>query len=404
MKKNSKYIICGIIVALSVIVVILAINKKTAPNREISKALDLGNRYLSEFNYEEAVIAFNRVIEIDPMNVDAYVGVADAYIGLTNQNKPEDAMVKSAKNEMTSDIDPYNVSDGSEEKSKIESFYAPALKYCDDALSILNFGYELTHDESIKAKIDELAELQFAITKMRDDMINAVMSELDAARTTDSDIAAANVGDVVTFGTYNAQPAEWDVLDKRDEKALLISHYVFDDYGLAGHSYDQEGTDYDSVHDTNWEISEVRLWLNTEFITQLFNARQISIIQETALSNPSSKEFYSVYWPRWQPRLWKENTRPCGDTVDKLFLISWEEFLKYYGPLEYGDPKAWGSDHFYAPNAKCENPYGYERMWWLRSIGIDGGCVMFIDHDGGVRSSYVSSGIPGVRPAMWVNY
>ncbi len=43
---------------------------------------DLGVRYLSEGNYEEAVIAFTEAIEIDPNRPEAYVSLADAYIGL----------------------------------------------------------------------------------------------------------------------------------------------------------------------------------------------------------------------------------------------------------------------------------------------------------------------------------
>ena len=43
---------------------------------------DLGVRYLSEGNYEEAVIAFTAAIEIDPNQVDAYRGLADAYLAL----------------------------------------------------------------------------------------------------------------------------------------------------------------------------------------------------------------------------------------------------------------------------------------------------------------------------------
>ena len=40
---------------------------------------DLGVRYLSQGNYEEAVIAFTAAIEIDPKQVDAYIGLAQAY-------------------------------------------------------------------------------------------------------------------------------------------------------------------------------------------------------------------------------------------------------------------------------------------------------------------------------------
>ncbi len=40
---------------------------------------DLGIRYLSEGNYEEAIIAFTAAIEIDPQQALAYIGRADAY-------------------------------------------------------------------------------------------------------------------------------------------------------------------------------------------------------------------------------------------------------------------------------------------------------------------------------------
>lgn len=48
----------------------------------IRKALQLGQKYLSELDYEEAVVSFNEVIAIDPMSVDAYLGLAEAYEGL----------------------------------------------------------------------------------------------------------------------------------------------------------------------------------------------------------------------------------------------------------------------------------------------------------------------------------
>lgn len=40
----------------------------------------MGVRYLSEGNYEEAIIAFTAAIEIDPKRAEAYVGRGDAYV------------------------------------------------------------------------------------------------------------------------------------------------------------------------------------------------------------------------------------------------------------------------------------------------------------------------------------
>ena len=43
---------------------------------------DLGVRYLSEGNYQEAIVAFTAAIEIDPKRPEAYIGRGDAYMAL----------------------------------------------------------------------------------------------------------------------------------------------------------------------------------------------------------------------------------------------------------------------------------------------------------------------------------
>lgn len=48
----------------------------------VDRKLRLGNRYLSEMEYDKAVTEFTEVIRIDDKNTDAYVGLADAYTGL----------------------------------------------------------------------------------------------------------------------------------------------------------------------------------------------------------------------------------------------------------------------------------------------------------------------------------
>jgi len=47
-----------------------------------SELLDLGERYLLDLDYEQAVAQFLAVIEIEPMNARAYIGAAEAYIAL----------------------------------------------------------------------------------------------------------------------------------------------------------------------------------------------------------------------------------------------------------------------------------------------------------------------------------
>ena len=46
---------------------------------QIAEQLDLGQKYLAELNYEEAIVAFKKIIEIDERNLDAYLGLAQVY-------------------------------------------------------------------------------------------------------------------------------------------------------------------------------------------------------------------------------------------------------------------------------------------------------------------------------------
>lgn len=46
---------------------------------KISAQLALGQKYLLEQDYEQAIVAFNKVIELDPRQIEAYEGLMDAY-------------------------------------------------------------------------------------------------------------------------------------------------------------------------------------------------------------------------------------------------------------------------------------------------------------------------------------
>ncbi len=82
-KEKSKIIIIGlslaIIMVIALISYLLFMNSK---DQRVKRQLSVGEKYLEEMNYENAILAYNLVLEIDPMSEDAYLGLADAYIGL----------------------------------------------------------------------------------------------------------------------------------------------------------------------------------------------------------------------------------------------------------------------------------------------------------------------------------
>ncbi len=63
-----------------------------------SESLDefivLGTQYLLDRNYEEAVVAFDKAINVDGKCIIAYVGKADANLGLENYPEAESVFSK----------------------------------------------------------------------------------------------------------------------------------------------------------------------------------------------------------------------------------------------------------------------------------------------------------------------
>lgn len=60
--------------------------------RIVAENLELGEQYLLEEDYEAAVVAFMKVIETDPKCVEAYLKVADAYVGLDDYDSAIDQL------------------------------------------------------------------------------------------------------------------------------------------------------------------------------------------------------------------------------------------------------------------------------------------------------------------------
>lgn len=82
--------VIAVILALTLALTLCACGKKAAGEGTESpgagqetltwqEQYDLGVRYLSEGDYEQAIIAFTAAIEIDPKRAEAYLGLSDAY-------------------------------------------------------------------------------------------------------------------------------------------------------------------------------------------------------------------------------------------------------------------------------------------------------------------------------------
>ncbi len=50
--------------------------------QRLQRQLELGQKYLTELDYEQAAIAFEKAMAIDAKNVEAYIGLSKAYEGM----------------------------------------------------------------------------------------------------------------------------------------------------------------------------------------------------------------------------------------------------------------------------------------------------------------------------------
>lgn len=82
MNKKKWMIINAALIVAAAIAVCLILGLGGGNEDGWQEQYDLGIRFLSEGNYEAAVLAFGAAIQIDPNRTDAYLGRAQAYIAL----------------------------------------------------------------------------------------------------------------------------------------------------------------------------------------------------------------------------------------------------------------------------------------------------------------------------------
>lgn len=114
------------------------------------KQLNLGYKFLGEGKYEEAIVTFNKAIEIDEKQVKAYIGLADTYVTRGGDNATEDANEALALGYQQTQSEEIVLA--YKRLSEIIGVnFSEVMKYW-----FLQFGYEITKDESIRNIIETI--------------------------------------------------------------------------------------------------------------------------------------------------------------------------------------------------------------------------------------------------------
>lgn len=141
--KPNLVVLTGVVI-LCVVFCAVGIVKYTYA-AHVKEALSLGNKYIQEEKYEEAILNFIKVIKIEPKNIEARVGLAKAYI---KTGKPEEAekVLKEAINIAPKKTEPY---------LELAKLYINENNPV-NAIKILTDGYKVTSDGSIKSMLQDL--------------------------------------------------------------------------------------------------------------------------------------------------------------------------------------------------------------------------------------------------------
>ena len=97
--KKPLIIVSAIAVALFIIFAVIfavAVSGDKGENTQtvMSEKLSLGQKFLLDLEYDKAVAEFTAVIDIEPKNVDAYMGLASAYMGMGEKEKAIETLEK----------------------------------------------------------------------------------------------------------------------------------------------------------------------------------------------------------------------------------------------------------------------------------------------------------------------
>lgn len=139
------------------------------------------------------------------------------------------------------------------------------------------------------------------------------------------DASDVQAGDYLVFGHYDQdnnkrnppEPVEWQVLDVKDGKAMIISRH-----GLEVCQYDR------LFYYPTWEKSQVRRWLNSTFLNKIFTAEEQACVEITHLVTLDNSLW--VDYRKATGRDYEEVNDVC-ETDDMLFLLSTEEVLQLCG-------------------------------------------------------------------------
>ena len=172
-------------------------------------------------------------------------------------------------------------------------------------------------------------------------------------------------GSAVTRGNtyyFKVEPIRWRILSESDGSAFILADGIIANH-YYHHTLSRTTIEGETVHANNYKYSDIRAWLNDEFLNAAFGEVAQSLIETTEVDN-------SVYSTGHS-----SNEYACENTFDKVFLLSRREVVN----SEYGFASSAStydtarrmtvSDYARSTGASMNTSSSYFGCgyWWLRS-------------------------------------
>lgn len=189
---------------------------------------------------------------------------------------------------------------------------------------------------------------------------------------------------------FKVEPIKWKVISNQENEYFVTTDLLLDVKQFHSFIADRK-VDGQTIGANNWEYSDLRNWLNSDFINIIFADGYDEYVQTSTVDNGAE--------------VCREGDRftDCNDTEDKLFLLSYKDVI---GTGFDSDDTASltrtvkVSDYARAKGAYM--PSGESGYWWLRSGADSNWTVCTVNYEGDV--SYLSWSVNniscGIRPAM----
>lgn len=162
---------------------------------------------------------------------------------------------------------------------------------------------------------------------------------------------------------------------------MFLSEYI-----LSTHVWNRT-THEDGIYLNNYKYSDIRRWLNDDFIDKAFT--DDSLIATTKVDN-SAKSTSDL-----------TNKYACENTNDKIFLLSYEEA----GSYENGFSRDFTDPNRVAYYTEYVNGSGRAGGWWTRSPAEEygGDSAYYVPSDAKPCEGNVHFDHYGIRPALTLN-